>query len=379
MEGRTLLNASITKLEDMIDKGNVWYATHYRQYFDRYVCAYVLGKKGDTLERDGVSLVPLGTGRPALDLLVAPWRVYRLSKACGATHFISADLILAWWHFSLLRLLTGGRIVVMPVCNPEEILRTSGRSYSGLPAWLERLFIHLSFRSAGRILCVKFDPSGVAWVRSTGFERKLKIVGVLPEEFSTPEFLQAIESRDRDRAGRTSMHARPRLVYVGRLEKEKLVDDLIDAMARLRELGKTFTLTIVGDGAERSRLERRVLDSGLGEAVLFAGFVSSEGVAQRLADSDIFVSPYTGTSLREAALAGLAIVAYRLGWVEDVFRDGENCLLAEAHDSRAMASRIAELIDAPQRRAELGARARQLARDIWSTAALRLSLQQAFE
>ncbi|HEY3044879.1 MAG TPA: glycosyltransferase [Vicinamibacterales bacterium] len=379
MGDKILLNFSITKLEDMIEKGNVWYSIHYRQYFDKYVCLYLMGNRAAPLERDGVHLVPVGTGRPLYDLLMAPLRVYRGAKAFGATHFLTADLVLAWWHSSLLRLLTAAPVMVMPVCNPAEILRTSGKSYSGLPAWVERLFINLSFIGAHKILCVKTDRSGVAWVRSTGFERKLKIVDVLPEEFSAPEFMERLNGcRDDDGNGRRS-NPQVQLVFVGRLEKEKLVDDLMDAIIRLDQLRKPFFLTIIGDGTARPELERRARAAGLSDRIAFTGFLPSGEVAKYLSRSDIFVSPYTGTSLREAAAAGLAIVAYRLGGIEDLFADEENCLLAEPHDSKAMADQIARLIDNPGQRPELGGKARLLAQTVWSTRALQLSLREAFE
>jgi len=75
----------------------------------------------------------------------------------------------------------------------------------------------------------------------------------------------------------------------------------------------------------------------------------------------------------------LAIVAYRLGGIDELFSEGENCLLAAAGDSRAMAHHIAGLIDAPQRRHDLGAKARSMARGLWSTAALSQSLKDAFD
>src|SRR5438874_2605511 len=107
MPDKVLLNFSITKLEDMIGKGNVWYTLHYRNYFDKYVVAYLIGHSPLPLERNGVHLISVGTGNPLTDVFLAPWRVYRLSTRFHATHFVSADLILAWWHSWLVRLLHG--------------------------------------------------------------------------------------------------------------------------------------------------------------------------------------------------------------------------------------------------------------------------------
>jgi glycosyltransferase involved in cell wall biosynthesis len=376
---KVLLNCSTTKLEDMLEKGNVWYTVHYRQYFDEYICGYLLGRAAEPLERDGVRLVPLGTGKPMLDLLMAPIRVYRVARRVDATHYTSADLLLSWWHFSLARLLCGAQLMLNPVCNPKVTLETTGKTFSGLPLWIERALIYLSLRAADRILCVRTNPAGLAWLTATGFGHKVTLVDVLPEEFSAPEFLEQSRSSPRAISAPLAEKSPVHLIYVGRLEREKLIDDLIDAMIHLHALRKPFVLTVVGDGSERHRLEQRVTAAGLADRISFTGFLQAGDVAGHFKGSDICVSPYTGTSLREAALMGLAIVAYRLGGIEDLFQDGKHCLLVTAGDSKGLAEKIAELIDVPARRFELATNAQTMAQRVWSSAALRVSLREAFE
>ncbi len=375
---RILLNFSVTRLDDMVAKGNVWYALHYRQFFDRYICAYVLGPRMAPLERDGVCLVSLGTGRPLLDLVLSPIRVYGLARRSGATDFLSADLAYAWWHFILVRLLLGGRLMAMPVCTPSEILQLTGKTYSGLPTWIERGFIRMTFMMANRILCVETDKTGIEWVRTLDKAEKLKIVPVLPEEFPTVDFMDLVRDCSSNLRETVARKNPPQLVYVGRLENEKLVDDLIDVAVHLRESGRAYVLRIVGDGTERSRLERRVAEEGVQGSVVFYGYMSSIDVAKILSNSDLFVSPYTGTSLREAALMGLPIVAYRLGFVGELLRDGENCLMASGGDTKGMAKQIVCLLDDPQRAYEIGAEAKRFADRLWSPASLRNSLNLAF-
>src|SRR5262249_14995830 len=64
-----------------------------------------------------------------------------------------------------------------------------------------------------------------------------------------------------------------RVLSVGRLERVKGHDVLIDAFARVAARVPAVELVIVGDGAERAALERRVVELGLGERVRFRGAV----------------------------------------------------------------------------------------------------------
>jgi glycosyltransferase involved in cell wall biosynthesis len=72
---------------------------------------------------------------------------------------------------------------------------------------------------------------------------------------------------------KTERADRPSLVYVGRLVSYKRVDDLITAVAALRESIPTILLHIVGTGPERTALDARVHRLGLEENVVFHGFV----------------------------------------------------------------------------------------------------------
>jgi glycosyltransferase involved in cell wall biosynthesis len=62
-----------------------------------------------------------------------------------------------------------------------------------------------------------------------------------------------------------------RLVYCGRLEARKGLDESIGALMRARSQGARVTLDIIGDGAQRSALERQAANLGAGDAVRFLG------------------------------------------------------------------------------------------------------------
>ncbi|HUY33036.1 MAG TPA: glycosyltransferase family 4 protein [Pirellulales bacterium] len=81
------------------------------------------------------------------------------------------------------------------------------------------------------------------------------------------------------------------LVYVGRLAPHKRVDLLLEALKLLRDAGREVTLSVVGEGPERDRLEKRAADLGIREHVTFTGALHPDAaVYARLKASRVFVS-----------------------------------------------------------------------------------------
>jgi glycosyltransferase involved in cell wall biosynthesis len=376
---RVLLIFSVTNLGDMLAKGNIAYMSYYTSYFDECICLYLLGEQRKKIKFGSVTLTSPGLGISWLDFLLSPFTVFRVARSSKATHFLSADLAYAWWHFSLLAL-AGRKLVVMPVCTPSEIWHISGRTYSGLPYWLEKAFVHLTLACAEVVLSPKNSSLLQRWISSSRWKKKLRIVPVLPEEFPAPAFFNAIEAyAKRDTNSDQTRKLATRLIYVGRLEPEKLTEDLILVADLLSKAGHDFTLTIVGDGTERQKLEKQTLERGLEQKIEFLGFLPSGSVGEQLLKHGIFVSPLTGTSLREALLAGLAVVAYRLDFVADLLENDRNCLFAEPRDVDGMARQIGRLIKDGVLYKNIAKNGHELALSIWSKKNIVESLRLAFE
>jgi len=101
----------------------------------------------------------------------------------------------------------------------------------------------------------------------------------------------------------------PPLVYAGRLLREKRVDLLLEAVARLQGIG----LAICGDGPDRGRLEEIAGRLGLKERVVFHGHLPTNvDVWRRIGESRIAVQPSSregyGMFPLEAMAAGLPVV-----------------------------------------------------------------------
>lgn len=149
-----------------------------------------------------------------------------------------------------------------------------------------------------------------------------------------------------------------RLLFLGRLEAQKGVPELIEALAdpRLRDL--PWQASLVG-GGEVARFRAEIDRRGLAERIECPGWQDAPAVARRLAEADVFVLPshHEGLSmaLLEALAAGLAIVATPVGAIPEVIEDRVSGLLVPVGDPAALAAALVEVTARPDRRAELAA------------------------
>ena len=168
---------------------------------------------------------------------------------------------------------------------------------------------------------------------------------------------------------------RLRLVALGRLDPRKGLDLAIDAVTRVANV----TLDIVGDGAERARLER--LAAPLGGRVRFRGYTSD--VRGALAGADAVLSSAKeeglGIALLEAMSMGRPVIAVPIGGIPEIVAPGETGWRA----SMRTASALAEVMDQAARdKAELerrGRNARARVEREFSVTAMRAKYAKLYE
>ena len=155
----------------------------------------------------------------------------------------------------------------------------------------------------------------------------------------------------------------PRVTTVMRLSRKKNAVELIDAMARVVERVSGTPaprLTIVGDGPDRGRLERRVDRLGLRQVVEFLGWQDRRRIADVLAASTVFALPCRreafGLAALEARCAGVPVVAMNAGGIGEIVKDGRHGYLAETRN--AFADAIALLLVDRDRHAAMSRAAR---------------------
>lgn len=377
---KNLLLFSIDRLDRMLAKGNVWYVRHYESYFDRVYVVYIFGGAIPIQRRGHTVLISIGSGGKLRNLIAAPLRILSLAKRVRSEYYLTADIFFSWWTALLLRMVLGARIALMPVCMPSQIYASgSGSITKYFPIVIEKIFTRLSFAMADRVLTGKNISSYVEWLSGLDeTKNKLVVIETLPEELPSIDFysvLEKIRSKRKD-SGDFSGNI---LLYVGRLHSDKLLYDVLDMVKKLMVMGILFKMVIVGEGEDRINLERRAYELGVSDLVIFEGAKQSCQLEEYYSAATVFISPLTGTALREAALSGVPIVAYDCDWVKGVFEDGFNALLVEYRNTEMMAVKVARLLASSELQLRLSSNAMNLANKQWGAPSARLALAQAFE
>lgn len=146
----------------------------------------------------------------------------------------------------------------------------------------------------------------------------------------------------------------PIITLVGRLVPQKDPLTLLKACLLLEQRFKVF---LVGDGVLRAQVERFLnSEPELKESVILTG--QRENVAEILAASDIFVlsSRWEGLprAVIEAMMAGLPVVATRVGGVSELVEDGVTGFLAPRGEPKALAQELQKLLDDESLRQRMG-------------------------
>ncbi|MEO7446878.1 MAG: glycosyltransferase [Humibacillus sp.] len=137
-----------------------------------------------------------------------------------------------------------------------------------------------------------------------------------------------------------------RLVTAMRLARRKRPAALVDVVARAESLAGrgSLTLTVLGEGPERARVERHVRDHDLAWVSL-PGRVTREELCARYSASDVYLSPARlesfGIAALEARTVGLPVIGRSGSGVGEFVQDGVNGLIVD--DDAAMATAIARL------------------------------------
>src|SRR5213078_2046719 len=158
-----------------------------------------------------------------------------------------------------------------------------------------------------------------------------------------------------------------RLLYVGRVSREKDLDVLADAYRRLRDEGLPVQLFVVGHGPYSEAFAESLPEA------FFTGYLRGKELATAYASADIFVFPSTtdtfGNVIIEAQASGVPVVVSDSGGPKELVQDNKNGLITKSHDVEDLTRAIRELVADPDRRKRMGNLARESVIDrTWPTA-----------
>ena len=163
-------------------------------------------------------------------------------------------------------------------------------------------------------------------------------------------------------------------------ERYKGADDLIEAIALLRESISNVQLVAVGGGDDLPRLRKLAAHRGAGDRVTFFEGLSREQLAACYARCDVFALPSTGEGFGivflEAMAFGKPVIGASSGGIPDLIENDVNGVLVPPRDRERLAEALSLLLRDSTLRARLGTRGAEIVRREYFFAAFQRSLDQ---
>ena len=206
---------------------------------------------------------------------------------------------------------------------------------------------------------------------STLFGRPVEGIAVIPNGIDPDEW----RTTDARRRTMRRRYGSPLVVFAGRLEVEKGVQTLIDAMPALRRAVPGIRAVVIGEGGADRDLRAHARRRRLGDAVTFLGYVSETDLRALISAADVAVVPSLyepfGFVALEAIVLGAPLVVARTGGLATIVDDGQTGWQFAPGDARALAEAVGEALSDPReaRRRAARARADVVARYGWATIA----------
>lgn len=231
--------------------------------------------------------------------------------------------------------------------------RGENRRYRAMRRWLAPCIT--------RYVAVSADLE--RWLRVTVGIAPAKLA-LIPNGIDTARYATAAAARaahaPRPRLGDFAPPGTLVIGTVGRLDAVKDQASLVNAFHLLCAADPAASgrlrLVIVGEGAERARLEALIRELGMQDQVRLLG--NRNDVADLLAEFDVFalssVAEGIPLTVLEAMAAGLPVVATRVGGVGEVVVDGSTGVLVSASNPAALAAALARYVNAPALREQHG-------------------------
>jgi GalNAc-alpha-(1->4)-GalNAc-alpha-(1->3)-diNAcBac-PP-undecaprenol alpha-1,4-N-acetyl-D-galactosaminyltransferase len=294
----------------------------------------------------GICRLGLGLTTPSTTLREAMWsNVVRLKRLREAIHISRPDAVISFIEKTNILVLISTLGLRIPVVVCEH---TDPRHHKIDRVWT--LLRWVFYRQGAALVVLTEGLRG--WAEQFV---KANTVYVIPNPVSYVD-LNSDEVPSKKRAGKNVM-------AMGRLGSEKGFDTLLQAFARCAEKHSEWSLIIIGEGVERSRLEALTQDLNMHNRITLVGQLQNPFQILRQADLFVLSSRYEGfpMALVEAMACQLPVVSTDCpSGPRDIIRHGVDGILVPPDDVTALANAMDRLMADPQERQRLGVRAAEV-------------------
>ncbi|MFC3469861.1 glycosyltransferase family 4 protein [Massilia oculi] len=217
---------------------------------------------------------------------------------------------------------------------------------------LLRRWIRHTLEASSRVIAL--SPGWAAWVRECAPRARVVVVpNPVPNPAPNPVHPASPAASEPAEAGR--------ILFLGRLDPAKGVDELLQACAVLAARHPRLRLVLGGSG-DLDWVRRRAGELGVANRVETPGWLDAAARDAQLARAWLFCLPSHAEglpmSVLEAMAAGVPVVATRVGGIPEALADGALGLLVAPRDAPALACAIGRLLDDGPLHARLACAAR---------------------
>ena len=234
----------------------------------------------------------------------------------------------------------GTRLLATNHIMPENLIKYSVI----IPKWFEKTAMKLAWRDAGRIL-KKVD------FITTPTRRAAELLESAAGVSDVLAISCGIEASKFANSTPTSNKV-PRILFLGRLDYEKHIHNLLSAVAKLPAELNT-QVEIVGDGGERKALELQAHQLGIAKQVKFLGHITEDELPKAYERATLFAMPsiaeLQSIATMEAMASGRPVVAADAMALPHLVHDGDNGYLFQPDDVDAFADRLLKILTADKK------------------------------
>ena len=274
------------------------------------------------------------------------WPFTLKSKTDEIVRMVNPDAVHVQSHLIMGRYLIrsakqrGIRLLATNHIMPENLIRYSVI----IPKFLEPWAMKMAWKDAGRIL------RKVDYI-TTPTRRAAELLEAAAGVSNVLAISCGIDSSKFADAEPTSNKV-PRVLFLGRLDYEKHIHNLLKAVAKLPASLNT-QVEIVGDGGERKNLENLAKELGIAKNVQFLGHVTEEELPKAYERATVFAMPsiaeLQSIATMEAMATGRPVVAADAMALPHLVHDGDNGYLFPPDDVEVFADRLLKVLSADKK------------------------------